>query len=280
MSPADRFAFVTKMREQGQKQFERREDGRRTSCSPRSTTPRRPKPPTSSRGSPFGPGPMRGADAGRQHTTLTAMSVGCALHAAALRALWAHQRPEGNRCTSPESIHSAEGRPMSNKTSLTRRQALLLSGSAAAGLAVGGLPRWAHGAPSSAPALPIPQTDRGAQRRTRHALAAEEAVIDLGRAPAVPSTGNFIELPRAGRARPQRRYHPVPGGKPPRRGDDAALARAAGALARRWRSAQYDQAGRVSGPRRSRSSSRRRRPGSIPTRTGTRPGKFISGLPA
>ena len=42
-------------------------------------------------------------------------------------------------------------------TSLTRRQALMLSGSAAAGLAVTGLPRWARGAPSSGAALPIPQ---------------------------------------------------------------------------------------------------------------------------
>lgn len=46
---------------------------------------------------------------------------------------------------------------MSNKKSLTRRQALLLSGSAAAGLAVAGLSRWAHSAPVSALALPIPR---------------------------------------------------------------------------------------------------------------------------
>lgn len=46
---------------------------------------------------------------------------------------------------------------MSINTLLTRRRALMLSGSAAAGLAVTGLPRWALGAPSSGAALPIPQ---------------------------------------------------------------------------------------------------------------------------
>ena len=63
---------------------------------------------------------------------------------------------------------------MSSKASLTRRQALVLSGSAAAGLAVTGLPRWARGAPLGGAALPIPETDRGAHRRARRALAAEE----------------------------------------------------------------------------------------------------------
>jgi blue copper oxidase len=46
---------------------------------------------------------------------------------------------------------------MSSKASLTRRQALVLSGSAAAGLAVTGLPRWARGAPLGGAALPIPK---------------------------------------------------------------------------------------------------------------------------
>ena len=46
---------------------------------------------------------------------------------------------------------------MSIDTSLTRRQALLLSGSAAASLAAAGLPRWAHAARSDGPPLPIPQ---------------------------------------------------------------------------------------------------------------------------
>jgi FtsP/CotA-like multicopper oxidase with cupredoxin domain len=45
---------------------------------------------------------------------------------------------------------------MSNPTALTRRQALLLSASATAGLAAAGLPRWAQGAPSAVQALPIP----------------------------------------------------------------------------------------------------------------------------
>ncbi len=134
-------------------------------------------------------------------------------------------------------------RHMSIKTSLTRRQALMLSGSAAAGLAAGGLPRWAHGAPSSRVTAADPATDRGAQRRARHALAAEDAAsIWAGAGGAV--TGNLVELPRTGGARPQRRYRSVPCREPSRRGDDAALARAAGALARRRRSSQYDQAGR------------------------------------
>jgi blue copper oxidase len=46
---------------------------------------------------------------------------------------------------------------MSKPTALTRRQALLLSASATAGLVAAGLPRWAQGAPSAVQALPIPQ---------------------------------------------------------------------------------------------------------------------------
>jgi len=46
---------------------------------------------------------------------------------------------------------------MSIDTSLTRRQALLLSGSAAASLAAAGLPWWAHAAPSGGSLLSIPQ---------------------------------------------------------------------------------------------------------------------------
>jgi len=45
---------------------------------------------------------------------------------------------------------------MSTQTSLTRRQALLLSGAAAAGLTFGSLPKWARSAPANAPSLPIP----------------------------------------------------------------------------------------------------------------------------
>lgn len=77
---------------------------------------------------------------------------------------------------------------MSFKDSLTRRQALLLSASAAAGFALNGLPRFAHGAPSSAPTLPIPSLIDARDgeavtltlQRTRHRF---------GLGAAVPSTG-------------------------------------------------------------------------------------------
>jgi FtsP/CotA-like multicopper oxidase with cupredoxin domain len=45
---------------------------------------------------------------------------------------------------------------MSIKNALTRRQALVLSSATAAGLALGGLPRLARGAPPTPPPLPIP----------------------------------------------------------------------------------------------------------------------------
>ena len=46
---------------------------------------------------------------------------------------------------------------MSIKPALTRRQALMLSGSAAAGLVTAGLPLWAQGAPAAGQVLPITQ---------------------------------------------------------------------------------------------------------------------------
>ena len=174
---------------------------------------------------------------------------------------------------------SAKSLFMSIKTSLTRRQALSLSGSAAAGAVAAGLPRWAQGAPSAAQSAADPTTDRGAQRRAGHACVAEDAASIWLRAGGAVA-GHLRELPGTGRARPQRRHHPVPRGKPPRRGDDAALARDAGALARRRWSAQYDQARRgvVAGDHDQ--AARQARPGSIRTRTGIRPGRSIRDLPA
>ena len=77
---------------------------------------------------------------------------------------------------------------MSIKTSLTRRQALMLSGSAAAGLAVGGLPRWAHGAPSVASPLPIPQLIE-ARNGEPVTLSLQKTRHRFGPGPAVPSQG-------------------------------------------------------------------------------------------
>jgi FtsP/CotA-like multicopper oxidase with cupredoxin domain len=77
---------------------------------------------------------------------------------------------------------------MSIKTPLTRRQALMLSGSAAAGLAVGGLPRWAHGAPSTASPLPIPQLIE-ARNGEPVTLSLQKTQHRFGPGPAVPSRG-------------------------------------------------------------------------------------------
>ena len=83
---------------------------------------------------------------------------------------------------------SPKGRHMSIKTSLTRRQALMLSGSAAAGLAVGGLPRWAHGAPSIVSPLPIPQLIE-ARNGELVTLSLQKTRHRFGPGPAVPSQG-------------------------------------------------------------------------------------------
>ena len=73
-------------------------------------------------------------------------------------------------------------------TSLTRRQALMLSGSAAAGLAVTGLPRWARGAPSSGAALPIPQLIE-ARNGEPVTLSLQKTQHRFGSGAAVPARG-------------------------------------------------------------------------------------------
>ena len=87
---------------------------------------------------------------------------------------------------SKQSFH--KGHHMSIKTSLTRRQALMLSGAAAAGLAVGGLPRWARGAPSAASPLPIPQLIE-ARNGEPVTLSLQKTQHRFGPGPAVPSQG-------------------------------------------------------------------------------------------
>ena len=77
---------------------------------------------------------------------------------------------------------------MSSTVSLTRRQALLLSGSAVAGLAAAGLPRWAHSATSSGPALPIPKLIE-ARNSEPVTLALQKGRHRFGSGPAVPSRG-------------------------------------------------------------------------------------------
>jgi FtsP/CotA-like multicopper oxidase with cupredoxin domain len=77
---------------------------------------------------------------------------------------------------------------MSIKTALTRRQALLLSGSAAAALAAAGLPRWAQSAPSTGQALPIPQLIE-ARNGEPVTLTLQKTQHRFGLGPAVPSQG-------------------------------------------------------------------------------------------
>ena len=77
---------------------------------------------------------------------------------------------------------------MSIDTSLTRRQALLLSGSAAASLAAAGLPRWAQGAPSAAQALPIPHLIE-ARSGEPVTLALQKTQHRFGPGAAVPARG-------------------------------------------------------------------------------------------
>lgn len=77
---------------------------------------------------------------------------------------------------------------MSSKIPLTRRQALFFSGSAAAGLAVAGLPQWAHGASSIAPALPIPKLIE-AHNSDPVALSLQKSTHRFGSGQAVPSRG-------------------------------------------------------------------------------------------
>lgn len=75
---------------------------------------------------------------------------------------------------------------MSNKQSLTRRQALLLSGGAATGLALGSVPLWARSASSAA--LPIP-TLIEARDGEPVTLALQKSRHRFGSGAAVPSTG-------------------------------------------------------------------------------------------
>lgn len=77
---------------------------------------------------------------------------------------------------------------MSNKKSLTRRQALLLSGGAAAGLTLGGVPLWARSASSAALPLPIP-TLIEARDGEPVTLALQKSRHRFGSGAAVPSTG-------------------------------------------------------------------------------------------
>ncbi len=77
---------------------------------------------------------------------------------------------------------------MSTTRSLTRRQALLLSGSAAAGLAAAGLPRWAQGAPSAGQGLPIPRLIE-ARNGEPVVLTLQKTQHRFGSGPLVPSRG-------------------------------------------------------------------------------------------
>jgi cuproxidase len=77
---------------------------------------------------------------------------------------------------------------MTIKRSLSRRQALMLSGGAAAGLALGGLPRPATGAGSVAPPLPIP-TLIDARNGEPVTLTLQKSRHRFGAGAAVPSTG-------------------------------------------------------------------------------------------
>jgi FtsP/CotA-like multicopper oxidase with cupredoxin domain len=77
---------------------------------------------------------------------------------------------------------------MSIDTSLTRRRALVLSGSAAAGLAAAGLPRWAQGAPTAAQALPVPRLIE-ARSSGPVTLALQKTQHRFGPGPAVPARG-------------------------------------------------------------------------------------------
>ena len=169
---------------------------------------------------------------------------------------------------------------MPSKTPLTRRQALLLSGSAAAGLAVAGLPRWAHSAPLECTCPADPQIDRGAQFRARHALACRRACIGSDRAPQC-RRGEFhqatlgrscasaaaIRSPSGSRTISMRRRPYIGTGLlVPSHVDGGPhnTIRAGRCLV----TGDHDQA------------VRRRRRGSTPTRTATRRGKSISDSPA
>lgn len=77
---------------------------------------------------------------------------------------------------------------MSKKSSFTRRETLMMSSAAAAGLALGGVPRWASGAPVIAPSLPIPTLIEARDsepvtltlQKTRHRFGAGAAAAATG----------------------------------------------------------------------------------------------------
>jgi cuproxidase len=77
---------------------------------------------------------------------------------------------------------------MSIGTSLTRRRALLLSGSAVAGLAAAGSSRWASAAASEGPPLPIPQLI-DARDGVPVTLTLQKTQHRFGSGPAVPAHG-------------------------------------------------------------------------------------------
>ena len=77
---------------------------------------------------------------------------------------------------------------MTKKFSFTRRQALLVSGAAAAGLTLGGLPKWARSIAATAPSLPIPALI-DARNGEPVTLSLQKGRHRFGSGPAVPSTG-------------------------------------------------------------------------------------------
>ena len=123
MSPADRFAFVSKMREQAAKAIRRRQDGCRTSCWPRSTTRRKPRPPTFCRVWPRSAPARCAAPAWAARSTGIEVG-GLAPPSSPLGAPAARGRSMSRlrQSIAPKGPH------MSIKTSLTRRQALHVVG--------------------------------------------------------------------------------------------------------------------------------------------------------
>jgi FtsP/CotA-like multicopper oxidase with cupredoxin domain len=77
---------------------------------------------------------------------------------------------------------------MSIHASLTRRQALLLSGAAAAGLAEAALPRWAQAAPAPQATLPVPRLIE-ARNGEPVTLMLQRTQHSFGTGPAVPARG-------------------------------------------------------------------------------------------
>jgi hypothetical protein len=89
MSPADRFAFVSKRREQGEKQLEAVKTAANELLVTLDDTQKAAAADILPGLIPFGP-------------ATPALKLVASRH---LRALWAHQRPEGNQCSRSEAIH-------------------------------------------------------------------------------------------------------------------------------------------------------------------------------